>query len=72
MQTAVSDPKLKAVSGEQFDESSTSSMASSGAAVQPAFIHKRGRKRLDLPWGFKLAAAVSVSTLVAISFLIQA
>ena len=72
MQTAVSDPKLRSGSGEQFDEAFTSSRVSSRAAVQPDFTRKRGRKRLDLPWRMKLAVAVSVSALVAVSLLIQA
>jgi hypothetical protein len=67
MQTAVSDPKLRAGS----DESSTSSRVSSRAAVQPDFTHRRGRKRLDLSWRVKLAVAVSVSALIAVSLLVQ-
>ena len=67
MQTAVSDPKLRAGSSERLVES-----VASRAAVQPVFTHKMGRERLDLSWGFKLAAAVSVSALVAVSLLIQA
>ena len=72
MQTAVSDPKLRSRSDEQFDEPFTSSRVSPRAAVQPDFTHKRGRKRLDLSWRLKLAVAVSVSALVAVSLLIQA
>ena len=72
MQTAVSDPKLRAVSDEQFDVSSTSSMVSSRAAVQPAFTHKRGRRLLDLSWRFKLVTVGAISALVAMSLLIQA
>ena len=72
MQTAVSDPKLRVGSDEQIDEADDSSMVSSRAAVQPAFAHRRGRKRLDLSWRFKLAAAGAVGVLVAMSLLIQA
>lgn len=72
MQTAISDPKLRSGSDEQFDEPFTSPRVGSRAAVQPAFNHKRGRKRLDLPWRLKLVVAVSVSALVAVSLLIQA
>ena len=68
MQTVVSDPKLRAGS----DEVSTSSKVSTRAVVQPAFTHKKGRERLDLPWRFKLAAAGAISALVAMSLLIQA
>ena len=72
MQTAVSDPKLRSGSDEQIDEPFTSPRVSSRAAVQPAFTHKRGRKRLDLSWRLKLGVVASVSALVAVSLLIQA
>ena len=67
MQTVVSDPKIRAESSGRLAES-----AVSRATVQPAFTHKRGRKRPDLSWGFKLAVTGAISALVAISLLIQA
>ena len=66
MQTVVSEPKLRAGSGEKLSEP-----AVSRAAVKPAFSHRRGRRRLDLSWRFKLAAVGAVSALVAISLLLQ-
>ena len=67
MQTAVSDPRSRTEASERLTESSISR-----AVVQPVFAYRRGRKRLDLSWRFKLAVAASVSALVAVSLLIQA
>ena len=66
MQTAASNPKLRAGSSERLAES-----AASCAAVQPAFTHRRGRNHLSLSWRFNLAVAVSVSALIAVSLSIQ-
>ena len=68
MQTAVSDPKLRARSSEQLAESS----ASARTGVQPVFAHRRGRERSNLSWRFKLTAAGAISVLVALSLLVQA
>ena len=68
MQTAVSDPKLRARSSEQLAESS----ASAHTGVQPVFAHRRGRERPNLSWKFKLAVAGAVGALVALSLLVQA
>ena len=68
MQTAVSDPKLRAGSSGQLAESA----ASPRTGVQPAFAHRRGRERPNLSWGFKFATAGAISVLVALSLLVQA
>ena len=68
MQTAVSDPKLRAGSSGQLTESAVSPRT----GVQPAFVHRRGRERPNLSWRFKLTAAGAISVLVALSLLVQA
>ena len=72
MQSAVSDPKLRAGSGGQLAESSDPSGVASRSAAPPAFTHKRGRERLSLSWKFKLAVVGAISALVAVSLLLQA
>lgn len=72
MQTAVSDPKLRTKSSARLAESAASSRVNSRAAASSAFTHKRGRKRLNMFWEFKLVVIFSVSALVAVSLLLQA
>ena len=68
MQTAVSDPRLRAESSGQL----AGSAVSPRAGVQPAFAHRRGRERLNLSWRIKLTTAGAISVLVVLSLLIQA
>ena len=67
MQSAVSDPKLRVGSSGKLSE-----RVVSRTAVNPPFVHRRGRKPTNLSWSFKLAAAGAVCTLIAISLLLQA
>ena len=72
MQTAVSNTEINAKSRTRFPELSATSRYVSAGAAQRSLGHRRARLPLSLSWKFNLSATAVVTTVVAVSILVQA